>query len=159
MAINHMLLPEFDQEMANTRRTLERIPENNLDYKPHEKSMPLGRLAGHIAEMPTWGTMTLTTDSMDLDPAAYQPLVATSRAQLLAAFDENVAALRSQITKMTDEAFMANWSMSVKGTPIMTMPRTAVLRSMVITLKRGGVMWRGTFYRLAELRKNASPLF
>ena len=87
MSISQMLLPEFDQEMANTRKTLERIPEHNLTYKPHAKSMPLDRLAGHIAEMPIWGTTTLTTDSMDMDPATYQPLVATSAAQVLAAFD------------------------------------------------------------------------
>jgi uncharacterized damage-inducible protein DinB len=132
MSISQMLLPEFDQEMANTRKTLERIPEHNLGYKPHEKSMPLDRLAGHIAEMPTWGTMTLTTDSMDMDPASYQPLVMKSRAQLLAAFDENVAALRSHIAKTTDQAFLTDWPMSVNGKPFMTMPRVAVIRSMVI---------------------------
>ena len=54
MSISQILIHEFDQEMANTRKTLERIPEHNLGYKPHEKSMPLDRLAGHIAEMPTW---------------------------------------------------------------------------------------------------------
>ena len=132
MSISQMLLPEFDQEMAKTRKTLERIPEHNLTYKPHAKSMPLDRLAGHIAEMPTWGTMTLTTDSMDMDPATYQPLVATSRAQLLAAFDANVAALRGHIARTSDQAFLTDWPMSVNGKPFMTMPRVAVIRSMVI---------------------------
>ena len=132
MSISQILLPEFDQEMANTRKTLERIPEHNLGYKPHEKSMPLDRLAGHIAEMPTWGTMTLTTDSMDMDPASYQPLVVKSRAQLLAAFDENVAALRGHIAKTTDQAFLTDWPMSVNGKHFMTMPRVGVIRSMVI---------------------------
>src|SRR5215831_2556028 len=132
MSISQMLLPEFDQEMANTRKTLERIPEHNLTYKPHSKSMPLDRLAGHIAEMPTWGTMTLTTDSMDMDPATYQPLVATSRAQVLAAFDANVAALRGHIAGTSDQAFLTDWPMSVKGQHFMTMPRVGVIRSMVI---------------------------
>jgi uncharacterized damage-inducible protein DinB len=132
MSISQMLLPEFDQEMANTRKTLERIPEHNLTYKPHAKSMPLDRLAGHIAEMPTWGTMTLTTDSMDMDPATYQPLVATSRAQVVAAFDTNVAALREHIAKTSDQAFLADWPMSVNGKHFMTMPRVGVIRSMVI---------------------------
>ncbi len=132
MAISQMLLPEFDDEMKNTRKTLERIPEQNLDYKPHEKSMPLGRLAGHIAEMPVWGTMTLTTEGLDMDPGAYQPLVATSRAQVLAAFDENVATLRQHIANTSDEAFMANWTLSVKGAKMMTLPRVGVIRSMVL---------------------------
>jgi len=132
MSISQILIHEFDQEMANTRKTLERIPEHNLGYKPHEKSMPLDRLAGHIAQLPTWGTTTLTTESMDMDPASYQPLVATSRAQVLGAFDENVAALRKHIANTTDQAFLADWSMSVKGKQFMTMPRFGVIRSMVI---------------------------
>jgi uncharacterized damage-inducible protein DinB len=132
MSISQMLLPEFDQEMANTRKTLERVPEDKLDYKPHERSMTLGRLAGHIAEMPVWGTMTLTTDSLDLDPASYHPHTASSRAQLLAAFDENVAALRGHIANASDQALMADWRMSVKGQHFMTMPRVGVIRSMVL---------------------------
>ena len=132
MSISQMLLPEFDQEMAKTRKTLERIPEHNLTYKPHAKSMPLDRLAGHIAEMPTWGTTTLTTDSMDMDPATYQPLLATSRSQVLAAFDANVTALRGHIANTSDQAFLADWPMSVKGQHFMTMPRVGVIRSMVI---------------------------
>ena len=55
MPISEMLLPEFDQEMANTRKILERVPEDKLSYKPHEKSMTLGRFAGHVAELPSWG--------------------------------------------------------------------------------------------------------
>jgi uncharacterized damage-inducible protein DinB len=132
MSISQMLLPEFDQEMAKTRKTLERIPEHNLTYKPHAKSMPLDRLAGHIAEMPTWGTTTLTTDSIDMDLAAYQPLVATSAAQVLAAFDANVAALRGHIANTSDQAFLTDWPMSVNGQHFMTMPRMAVIRAMVI---------------------------
>ena len=62
MPISETLLPEFDQEMANTRKLLECVPDHKMDYKPHEKSMSLGRLAGHVAELPGWATMTLTTE-------------------------------------------------------------------------------------------------
>lgn len=82
MAIKDMLLPEFDQEMAGARKTLERVPEGKPDFKPHEKSMTLARLAGHIAEMPRWGVMTLTQDSIDLAPPAgggFQAGMMTSR--------------------------------------------------------------------------------
>src|SRR6266567_416102 len=86
MKISDALLPEFDQEMANTRKTLERIPEDKLGWKPHEKSMTLGRLAGHVAEMPGWAPPTISQDSLDIAPAdspSQQGLTATSRDQAL----------------------------------------------------------------------------
>ena len=82
MKISEMLLPEFDQEMANTRKTLERIPEDKLDWKPHEKSMTLGRLSGHLAELAAWATATLKQDKFDFSPPGappYQPLIAGTR--------------------------------------------------------------------------------
>jgi hypothetical protein len=97
MKISDALLPEFDQEMANTRRTLERIPEDKLGWKPHEKSMPLGRLAGHVAELAGWAKTTIETDSLNLTTADYKPLIPTSRQQVLDAFDKNVKAARVAI--------------------------------------------------------------
>jgi uncharacterized damage-inducible protein DinB len=132
MPISQMLLPEFDQEMANTRKTLQRVPDDKLDYKPHEKSMTLGRLAGHIAELPGWGSMTLNTDNFDLDPGAYKPLVPASRDEALAVFDKNAAEARAEIEKASDEALTATWTLSVNGHPVMSMPRVAVLRSVVV---------------------------
>jgi uncharacterized damage-inducible protein DinB len=132
MSIAQALLPEFDHEMANTRKTLERIPENKLDFKPDPKSMSLGRLAGHIAEMPGWGGMTLTTESFDIDPAKFTGLTATSRAQVLAEFDKNIAATRAALAGASDQSLMAPWSLSMKGSPMFTMPRIGVIRSMVM---------------------------
>ena len=68
MTISETLLPEFDQEMANTRKLLERVPDGKADYKPHEKSMPLGRLAGHVAELPSWATHTIDLEVLELKP-------------------------------------------------------------------------------------------
>src|SRR5205085_9956075 len=93
MNISQSLLPEFDIEVANTRKTLERVPEGNPEFRPHPKSMTMARLAGHVAEIPTWAVMTLGQDELDMNPqggvrqAAY---VMTSRREALAKFDEEV---------------------------------------------------------------------
>ena len=132
MSISQRLLPEFDQEMANTRKTLERVPEDKMDYKPHAKSMSLGRLAGHIAELPNWGTMTLQAESLDLDPSQYKPFVAQSRAELLAVFDKSTAGFRPVLAAASDEEMMRTWTMSVMGRQVMSLPRVAVIRAMVM---------------------------
>src|SRR5450432_1930111 len=101
MAICDSILPEFDNEMAITRKTLDRVPEDRPDWKPHEKSMALGRLAGHLAELPSFVSMILRDDSFNMRPAgggpSRQPLVMTSRKELLEAFDKNVAELRTTL--------------------------------------------------------------
>lgn len=127
------MLPEFDHEMANTRKTLERIPENKLEFKPDPKSMSLGRLAGHIAEMPGWGSLTMQTDSLDIVPGQFTPLTATSRQQLLAEFDKNIASARAALEAATDEALMQPWTLSMAGNAMFTMPRIAVIRTMVLS--------------------------
>jgi len=133
MAIRDALLPEFDQEMATTRKFLERVPENKSDWKPHEKSMPMGRLAGHIAELPGWAATSLTQDGFDIAPVGgssnYKPAVMTSRQQLLEIFDKSVATAREAIAAASDEKMMQPWSLLRGGTPIFTMPRAAVIRS------------------------------
>jgi uncharacterized damage-inducible protein DinB len=132
MTMSEMLLPEFDQEMANTRKTLERIPEDKFDWAPHQKSMTLGRLAGHVAELPTYATTTIQTDSLDLSTGEFKPLVAASRRQVLEAFDKNAAAARAAIAGTSDDHLSKTWSLIYQGKPIFSMPRAAVLRSMVM---------------------------
>ena len=135
MSIAQSLLPEFDQEMANTRKTLERIPEEKLAWKPHEKSMTLGRLAGHLAEMPGWAVMGLLRDSLDLAPPGQPPAeaaVAKSRKDVLDLFDKNMKDARAAIVESSDEHFMKSWSLLMGGKTLMTLPRTAVVRSFVI---------------------------
>src|SRR5690349_12478687 len=120
MSIAQALLPEFDYEMANTRRTLERVPEDKLSWKPDPRSMAMGRLASHVAEMVNWGAVTMQTDSLNLD-ASFHPFDATSRGQLLAEFDKNVAAARAALESSSDDAFMKDWTLSLNGSPLMTM--------------------------------------
>jgi uncharacterized damage-inducible protein DinB len=134
MSIAQSFLPEFDHEMANTRRTLERVPEDKLEYKPDPKSMSLGVLANHIAQMPGYAAVTMSTESFDVAPGG-QPVkqpVATSRAQLLAEFDKNVAAGRAAIAACPDDKMMQPWSLLAGGNPMFTMPRAGVIRAMVM---------------------------
>jgi uncharacterized damage-inducible protein DinB len=135
MSIAQSLLPEFDHEMENTRITLQRVPYDKLDYKPDPKSMPLGRLAGHIAEMVGWGATTLSTDYLDLDPDGkgnYPSLTAKSPEQLLGEFDKNVADAKAALAKATDPQMLAEWSLKAHGNTILTMPRIGVVRTMVL---------------------------
>src|SRR3984957_2323685 len=107
--INQALLPEFDMEMANTRKTLERVPDDKLGWKPHEKSMTMGRLAGHVAELPMWGHMTINQDSIDVAPPGAPPqqgLTAKSRQEALDTFDKNVASMRAAIAGASDNQLM-----------------------------------------------------
>jgi uncharacterized damage-inducible protein DinB len=127
-----MLLPEFDQEMANTRKILERYPEGKSDWKPHDKSMPMGRLAGHIAELPGWVIPTLKQESLTLDPKQYKPLIGTSAQQLLEVFDKNVKEARAAIEQTPDDAYPKQWSLIVGGKPVFTAPRIAVVRGVVM---------------------------
>jgi uncharacterized damage-inducible protein DinB len=132
MSIAQSMLPELDNEMANTRKTLERIPEDKLSYKPDPKSMSLGQLAAHIVEMTGWGTMTLQTESLNMEPGAHTPLVLTSREQALQEFDKNAAGLRAALSSATDQDMMKTWTLSFSGNPLFSMPRVAVMRSMIM---------------------------
>lgn len=135
MSISQTLLLEFDQEMQNTRKLLECVPDDRPDYKPHTKSMPLARLAGHVAELPSWAVNAIRLDSLDLTPASgegFTAAVMTSRQALLDLFDKNVAEAREAIAGASDEHLAKIWSLIFKGHTVMQMPRSAVLRSAVM---------------------------
>jgi len=102
MPISQTLLPEFDQEMSNTRKMLERVPDDKFDYKPHEKSMTLGRLACHVAELPNLAALVIRQDMVDFKPTDPH-FTAASRKELLDAFDKIVAEDRDLLAKATDE--------------------------------------------------------
>ncbi|MCU1274231.1 MAG: DinB family protein [Bryobacterales bacterium] len=127
MTISQTLLPEFDEEMKNTRKLLERVPENRFDYQPHAKSMTLGRLAGHVAELPEWAKMTIEIDNLDLQPGQ-QPYIAKSTKDLLSTFDKSVTEARKAISGASDEHMNKTWSLTFSGKPVFSMPRVAVLR-------------------------------
>jgi uncharacterized damage-inducible protein DinB len=133
MSLSASLLPEFDEEMANLRKTLERVPEDKFDFKPHEKSGTLGWLANHLANMPGWGVMTMQVDELNVGPSnTYREPQATTTAGLLEILDKNVATAREAIAAATDEQLMQTWRLVYEGKEIFAIPRIAVLRSMVM---------------------------
>jgi uncharacterized damage-inducible protein DinB len=135
MTLSEMLLPEFDEEMVPTRKTLERVPEDKFGWKPHEKSMTMVRLATHVAELPSWAIFTIGKDSFDIAPKdgpAYQPPKINLRQGLLDIFDKNIIAARAAIAGATDEHLMKPWSLLAGGQVIFTRQRFSVLRRTVI---------------------------
>jgi uncharacterized damage-inducible protein DinB len=138
MGMSAELLPEFDLEMASARRTLERIPEDKLAWKPHEKSMTLGRLAGHIAELPGMGVSVMKEEALDFRnrPAgeiARKPTVAESREHVLELFDKNSAALRAGIAGASDEHWAKNWKLSIGERKLYDGSRMGAMRRMVMS--------------------------
>jgi uncharacterized damage-inducible protein DinB len=133
MTIAASMLPEFDHEMTTTRSLLERVPEKDPDWKPHPKSMPLGRLAVHIAELAGWTNSTLHQTQLDFaEPGAYNPAQFTTTAKLLELFDEKVKSARAAIEGTSDADMMVKWTLRNGENVIFTMPRVAVLRSFVM---------------------------
>ncbi len=135
MSYAETLLPEFDHEMANTRKVLERLPDDRLDWQPHAKSHTIGWNANHLAELPNWLGVTLTEPSLDVAPPGAEPYKLpslSSREAILDLFDRNVAAARKAIAEIKDEDVGRMWSLLRGGQPIFTMPRSAVVRGMVL---------------------------
>jgi uncharacterized damage-inducible protein DinB len=154
MSISATLLPEFDHEMAGTRRELERIPEDKFGWKPHEKSMTLGRLSAHLAEIPSWGSETIAKDSLDMAPPGappYKPPVYTKREEILAVFDKNVKAAREALAEATDEHLMGGWTLLMGGNKLFTLPRAAVLRTWVLNHNVHHRAQLGVYLRLNEI--------
>ena len=131
MSIAQSLLSEFDHEMANTRKTLDRVPENKLDYTPDPKSMSMGKLASHIAELCGWLPSMMEGPELDITPD-FKPFLATSRKQLLDTFDKNVAGSRAALAAAGDQALMQDWSLKFGGNTMFTMPRIACYRTMIM---------------------------
>jgi uncharacterized damage-inducible protein DinB len=136
MRFADVILPEFDQEMANTRKVFEQLPEDKMDWKPHPKSHTIGWNANHIAEMPGWVENILTEDSFDFAPVGgerYQTPTYSTRKEILEFFDKNVAEARKAIAAAKDEELSKPWTLLDGGKPVITMPRAAVFRTFVIS--------------------------
>lgn len=131
MSFSQTLLPEFDEEMKNTRKLLECVPDEKLDYQPHTKSMSLTRLATHVAEIPGWTSFTLDQDVLDMQPG-HEPKFAKSRAELIETFDKNVADARKKIQSATDAHWQKTWTFKYDGKPILSNPRSTVMRSVIM---------------------------
>lgn len=135
MNISQALLPEFDHEMAILRKTLERVPEGQVSFQPHPKSMTLGRLAGHLVEMPAWVLVGIGQSEFHMNPPGgpeterYQ---LTNRAEAIARFDRDVAAARQALAGASDEVLMQPWTFKKGGHTVLTMPKIGVVRSFAM---------------------------
>ena len=135
MTIGQMMLSEYDQEMQNTRKVLERVPDEKWNWKPHEKSGTVGWTAGHVANMVSWLHYTLSTEELDYAPVngpAYEPPKITNRKELLAEFDKNVTDSRAALASVSDADIMKPWKLLAGGKEIFTMPKIACIRGMVM---------------------------
>lgn len=129
MTIGESLIPEFDQEMATTRKVLERVPSERGPWKPHAKSFPLGHLAQLVSWMPGWITQTLEQPQLDLAGAGGYSFETTDK--LLEGFDANVRSARAALAAAKDAAFDEPWSLKHGDRVLFTAPRSVVVRSHI----------------------------
>jgi len=129
MGINESFIAELEQEAKATKTLLERVPLEKSDWKPHEKSMSLGRLAFHVAEIPGWASDTLDHDELDFATSEYKPTTSGTTADLLKSFDDSYAKAMKSLKDAPDERFVENWTMKNGDIIYFTMPKIAVLRS------------------------------
>jgi uncharacterized damage-inducible protein DinB len=132
MPLVDALMPEFDHEMTLTRKLLERVPDDRLDWKPHAKSMSLGQLATHLATLPRWGAITITESEFDVAGNPVNPAI-TSRAEMLSTFDGLVAGTRAALAGKSDAELMAPWTLRSGTHAIFSMPKASVWRSFVMS--------------------------
>jgi uncharacterized damage-inducible protein DinB len=129
VTISETLLPEFDQEMASTRRVLERVPDDKPEWKPHPKSFSVAHLAQLVASLPGWIGQTLTNTELDLSASpGYSNQNTTS---LLNQFDDNVKKARQAIEKSSDEDYEVQWFLKLQGKVVFSAPRRVVVRQHI----------------------------
>jgi uncharacterized damage-inducible protein DinB len=152
MPLSDLLLPEFDAEIATTRKVLERVPDDRIEWKPHEKAFAMGHLAQLVAMIPGWTTFVVTKSEFDIAPKEgptrayeFQPV-----AKLLALFEKSVAEARPLIAAVTDEQLQQPWTLKAAGQPVNTMSRYMTLRSYMLNHLVHHRAQLGLYLRLTE---------
>ena len=133
MTMIEELRREFEHEVQTTRKHLERVPSDKLDWRPHEKSFTARGLASHIVDCISWADSIFNQDELEVDPAAYRPFRAASVDDLLKAFDDNVAVCKQALAGATDSALMQPWRLKMMGRVRFEKPRAAVFRDMTLS--------------------------
>jgi uncharacterized damage-inducible protein DinB len=149
MTISELLVPEFDNEMKKTRTMLERVP-TKPDFVPHPKSMKLGRLAPHVAELAGFGVSVLTTPELDFSQRSYTPLPFESSEQLVRVFDEGAANVRRVLTGLPDSAWTESWKLSFQGKSLFEGSRFLAYRQMFLNHLVHHRAQLGVYLRLNE---------
>ena len=150
MAIRDLLLTEFDEEMKKTRTMLERVPADKKDFTPHARSMPLGRLAPHVAELAGFGLTVLTTPGLDFSQGSFKPLALESAEQLVRVLDEGSAKVRQALQNMSEEAWKENWKLSFQGKTLFEGSRFLAYREMFLNHVVHHRAQLGVYLRLNE---------
>lgn len=130
--LNQPILSELQHETAQTKKMLEKVPYDQFDWNPHQKSMNLGRLAAHVAELPGWITMIVTTGELDFSTFDYKPYKAKSTEDLAQFFNQNVQQALEALQGTSDETLLAPWTLRNGEHIIFTLPRIAAIRSMAM---------------------------
>jgi uncharacterized damage-inducible protein DinB len=128
MSVINMFLKELEQESKTTRKMLERVPTEKLEWQPHAKSMTIKRLATHIAELPTWIPMTLNTDELDFATSPYKPADIKTNKELMEYFEKSLAEGRESLKKAKEEDLQKPWTLRNGSQVYSTSPKTEVLR-------------------------------
>ena len=131
MALNTALLAELKHESANTRKMLERVPSDNLGWKPHEKSFSIGYLASHIANLPTWMGLTLLQDELDFGKTPFKTPQGTTTAEILEKFENNLAEAIKVLEGTNDDVLNSSWTMRNGDHIFFTMPKKVCLRNFL----------------------------
>ena len=150
MTIPELFLLEFDEEMPSTRRILECVPEASFTWKPHERSMTLGRLSSHIAELPARCATIITTEQFIRQPGT-PPWAASSTAELLAKFDTTSSEARAALTTLRDDRLEAIWSIKMGDRTIASLPRAMALRRVFMDHLIHHRAQLGVFLRLLDV--------
>jgi len=150
MPISDLLLIEFDAEMKKTRTALERVPADEKDFAPHAKSMPMGKLAPHVAQLAGFGVSVLTTPELDFSKNRIAPLPFESSAQLVKAFDEGAAQARAALHATPDSAWKENWKLSFQDKTIFEGSRFLAYRQMFLNHLVHHRAQLGVYLRLTE---------
>ena len=132
LSLRHASLGDLDHELASTRRLLERLPDDGLEWRPHEKSYTLGRLATHVAELPGFALLMLTTDEVDFMKPMPKRAEGKSRDEILRLFDESSAALRERLDASDDAALRETWTLRAGDHVLSSRPRAASMRTIGI---------------------------
>ena len=145
------LFPDLDSELATTRRTLERVPDDRLDWTPHAKSMTLGRLASHVAELPKLASIVVSTPEFAFDPTKFKPMAFGSSAEMVATFDQLADEMRSGLHALSWEEMDRHWLMRVGDHVVLQGPKGAILRQLGLSHMTHHRAQLGVYLRLLDV--------
>lgn len=133
MKLIDSLIIEFEREAQTTRKHFARLPNDKLNWRPHDKSFTAGALASHITEMITWTDAIFNQDELDFDPSTYKPYAATSAAELLKTFDDNVARAKQVLAAAAEESLAQPWSLKIMGRVQFEKPKATIFRDFTLS--------------------------